>query len=102
VLLAGDAEQPAQELLLARPGALVADVLKVPHHGGATSLPGFFEAVGAEVCVVSSGRPNPYGHPAPEALGWMRDAGCAIVRTDRLDDVIVGFERGRPVVASAA
>lgn len=102
VLLTGDAEQPAQELLLERPGAMVADVLKVPHHGGATSLPEFFEAVRAEVCVVSSGQPNPYGHPTPEALGWMRDAGCAIVRTDRLDDVIVGFERGRPVVASAA
>jgi competence protein ComEC len=101
VLLTGDAEQPAQELLLERPGALVADVLKVPHHGGATSLPEFFQAVRAEVCVVSSGRPNPYGHPAPEALGWMRDAGCAIIRTDRFDDVIVRFEGGRPVVASA-
>ncbi len=102
VLLTGDAEQPAQELLLERPGVLAADVLKVPHHGGATSLPEFFEAVRPEVCVVSSGQPNPYGHPAPEALGWMRDAGCAIVRTDGLDDVIVSFERGRPVVASAA
>jgi competence protein ComEC len=102
VLLAGDAEQPAQELLLERPDALVADVLKVPHHGGATSLPEFFEAVRAEVCVVSSGQPNPYGHPTPEALEWMRDAGCAIVRTDRLDDVIVRFEQGSPVVASAA
>jgi competence protein ComEC len=102
VFLTGDAEQPAQELLLEHPDALVADVLKVPHHGGATSLPEFFEAVHAEVCVVSSGQPNPYGHPAPEALGWMRDAGCAIVRTDRLDDVVVAFEGGRPVVASAA
>ncbi|HJS26005.1 MAG TPA: DNA internalization-related competence protein ComEC/Rec2 [Actinomycetota bacterium] len=102
VLLTGDAEQPAQELLLERPGSLVADVLKVPHHGGATSLPEFFEAVRAEVCVVSSGRPNPYGHPTREALGWMGDAGCAIVRTDQLDDVLVGFERGTPVVASAS
>ncbi|HJU57306.1 MAG TPA: DNA internalization-related competence protein ComEC/Rec2 [Actinomycetota bacterium] len=102
VLLAGDTEQPAQELLLERPGMLVADVLKVPHHGGATSLPQFFEAVRAEVCVVSSGQPNPYGHPTSEALGWMREAGCAIVRTDRLDDVIVAFEGGRPVVASGA
>jgi competence protein ComEC len=102
VLLTGDAEQPAQELLLERPGLLVADVLKVPHHGGATSLPEFFQAVQAEVCVVSAGQPNPYGHPTPEALGWMREAGCAIVRTDRLDDVIVGFDDGRPVVASAA
>ena len=76
-------------------------MLKVPHHGGATSLPEFFQAVSAGVCVVSSGHPSPYGHPTPEALGWLRDAGCAIVRTDRLDDVIVSFERGTPVVASA-
>jgi competence protein ComEC len=102
VLLSGDAEQSAQELLLEHPGALEADVLKVPHHGGATSLPEFFEAVGAEVCVVSAGQSNPYGHPSPEALDWLRDAGCAIVRTDRLDDVIVTFERGTPVVASAS
>ncbi len=102
VLLTGDAEQSAQELLLEHPDALVADVLKVPHHGGSTSLPEFFQAVRAEVCVVSAGQPNPYGHPTPEALAWLRDAGCAIVRTDRLGDVILGFERGSPVVASAA
>jgi DNA internalization-related competence protein ComEC/Rec2 len=102
VLLTGDAEIPAQEALLASGVPLLADVLKVPHHGGATSVPGFFTAIGAAIAVVSAGQPNPYGHPTAEALGWLRDAGARIVRTDLTGDVVLTFVDGRPVVASAA
>ena len=59
-----------------------ADVLKVPHHGAATSIEPFFEAVGAEVAVVSVG-PNTYGHPVPEVLDWIRATGAEVFRTDR-------------------
>lgn len=102
VLLTGDAEIPAQEALVEAGIPLAADVLKVPHHGGATSIPSFFDAVGASIAVVSSGRPNPYGHPTPEALAWLRATGAQVVRTDQRGDITVTFEAGRPVVASAA
>jgi competence protein ComEC len=101
VLLTGDVEIPAQEALLQAGVPLGADVLKVPHHGGATSMPEFFDAVDPAISVVSTGQPNPYGHPTPEALAWLRATGTTIVRTDLAGDVIVTFEDGRPVVASA-
>jgi competence protein ComEC len=101
VLLTGDAEIPAQEALVLDGAPLAADVLKVPHHGGATSIPEFFEAVDPAVAVVSTGQPNPYGHPTPEALAWLRATGARIVRTDLAGDVTITFEGGRPVVASA-
>jgi competence protein ComEC len=100
-VLTGDAEIPAQEALVLDGALLAADVLKVPHHGGATSIPEFFEAVDPAVAVVSTGQPNPYGHPTPEALAWIRATGARIVRTDLAGDVTVTFEGGRPVVASA-
>jgi competence protein ComEC len=100
VLLTGDLEEPAQEVLLERGLAPDVDVLKVPHHGGATSLEAFFDAVDAEVAVVSTG-PNTYGHPVPEVLGWIRETGARVIRTDLAGDVVVVFEGGEARVASA-
>ncbi len=65
-----------------------ADVLKVPHHGAATSLRTFFDAVDPAVAVVSVGE-NTYGHPVPEILAWLTEDGALVARTDRLGDVIV-------------
>ena len=62
VLFATEPEQPAQQQLLDSGVDLHADVLKVPHHGAATSLPAFFQAVDAQVAVVSVG-PNPTAIP---------------------------------------
>lgn len=99
VLFATEPEEPAQQALLDSGIDLGADVLKVPHHGAATSLEVFFEAVGAQVAIVSVG-PNTYGHPVPEVLHWIRAGGARVVRTDRAGDVLVTFEGGGPVVAS--
>jgi len=100
VLFATEPEEPAQQVLLDDGGDLHADVLKVPHHGAATSIETFFEAVDAEVAVVSVG-PNTYGHPVPEVLDWIRATGAVVVRTDRVGTVTVTFERGGVVVESA-
>ena len=38
--------------------------LKVPHHGGDTSLPKpFLEAIGPELAIISVGADNRFGHP---------------------------------------
>ena len=55
MLIATEPEEPAQEWLLESGVDLHADVLKVPHHGAATSVPEFFDAVDAEVAVVVGG-----------------------------------------------
>jgi competence protein ComEC len=101
VLFATEPEEPAQQVLLDEGADLCADVLKVPHHGAATSIEPFFEAVGAEVAVVSVG-PNTYGHPVPEVLDWIRASGAEVFRTDRAGTLTVTFERGGVVVESAA
>jgi len=69
VLLAGDAEAPAERALLARGAALRADVLKVGHHGSRTSTtPAFLAAVSPRIAVVSAGASNRFGHPHAEVI----------------------------------
>jgi competence protein ComEC len=84
VLLPGDAETTVERRLLKAGVALQSDVLKVPHHGSndATSLP-FLEAVAPSFGILSVGPYNAYGHPRPETLANLRQAGARITRTDR-------------------
>jgi competence protein ComEC len=60
-----------------------ADVLKVGHHGSAySSTPQFIRAVAPEAAVISVGRNNLFGHPAPETLKTLGSLGIRIYRTD--------------------
>ena len=96
ILLTGDIDEMAQQVLLERPALLRAEVLKVPHHGGATNAPGFLDAVRASVAVASLGRDNRYGHPHPETLADL--APVPVWRTDRHGAVTVTLTRAGPVV----
>ncbi len=84
MLLTGDVEAIAQEDL----GRIDADVLKVPHHGAATSNNEWLAAVGSDLAVISVGE-NDFGHPAPEVISALEAAGAVVVRTDLEGDVIV-------------
>jgi competence protein ComEC len=97
VLFPGDAERPAQQDLLDDADPVVADVLKVPHHGGDTSLGEFLQRVDAEVAVVSVG-PNDYGHPVPELLATLEETGARLLRTDLSGEVTIEFTSGRLLV----
>jgi competence protein ComEC len=88
VLIASEPEEPAQEWLLESGVDLRADVLKVPHHGAATSVPEFFEAVDAEVAIVSVGE-NDYGHPTAFTLDALVASGAQVWRTDRHGTITV-------------
>jgi competence protein ComEC len=100
VLFATEPEEPAQEWLLEQHEAtgldLHADVLKVPHHGAATSVPEFFDAVAAPVAVVSVGE-NTYGHPVPSTLEALIDSGSTVWRTDERGTVTITFDDGAAV-----
>jgi competence protein ComEC len=91
ILLTGDAEAPEEEWLLAHaPEALRADVLKVAHHGSATSTtPAFLTAVRPRIALVSVGANNTYGHPDAAVMEELAASGAAVLRTDRLGTVIV-------------
>ncbi|HSL12597.1 MAG TPA: DNA internalization-related competence protein ComEC/Rec2 [Actinomycetota bacterium] len=96
VLFATEPEEPAQEVLLDAGVDLTADVLKVPHHGAATSLPEFFEAVRADVAIVPVGE-NTYGHPVPSILDAIEASGSEVWRTDQRGTVTVVFGADGPV-----
>jgi competence protein ComEC len=84
VLMTGDVEEAAQADL----GSIGADVLKVPHHGGATSSLSWLAEVEPQISVVSVGD-NDYGHPAPEVLDVFSSHGAVVVRTDQAGDVVI-------------
>jgi competence protein ComEC len=59
-------------------------ILKVPHHGSATSSSQpFLDALRPDVAVISAGRGNPFGHPVASVLERYRNIGAAIYRTDQ-------------------
>jgi competence protein ComEC len=102
VLFTGDAQQTEQQAVLRDEGHLLsAVVLKVPHHGGATSVAAFLDAVHARVAVVSVGQPNRYGHPKPELLAELRRDGMRVFRTDQLGDITVVFREGGVLIESS-
>jgi competence protein ComEC len=59
-------------------------VLKVAHHGSASSTAASWLArTRPRIAIVSCGRRNPFGHPAPGVLARLAAAGAAVRRTDR-------------------
>ena len=82
-LLTGDIEIEAENALLRSGLDLHATVLKVAHHGSATSSSAaFVQAVGPALAVVSVGANNPYGHPVPSVIGRL-DEEALVLRTDQ-------------------
>lgn len=102
VLLTGDATDDVERALLASDAVVVADVLKVGHHGSRTSSTGdFLDAVRPKDAVISVGR-NSYGHPAMAAVMRLAKRGISVHRTDRDGDVIVRIDRDRAYVRGRA
>ena len=84
VLLTGDIGKAIERTLPARMQPAPLRVVKVPHHGSLTSSTSdFVRAIAPRLAVVSAGRANRFGHPAPDVLERYRQAGAEIFRTDR-------------------
>jgi competence protein ComEC len=84
MLFTGDAGAEAEERILREGVDVRADVLKVGHHGSAYgSTPAFVRAVSPAAAVISVGRDNLFGHPAPNTLATLESAGAHVYRTDR-------------------
>lgn len=95
LLLTGDIERKAEELLLSRYGseALRADVLLVPHHGSTTSSTSdFVRRVHPAVALFTVGYRNRFGHPAAAVLQRYRDIGSRAYRSDRDGAVMVRLD----------
>ena len=100
VLFTGDAEPQTERWLLSQyadqPALLMAEVLKVPHHGGTySSTAGFLAAVHPQWAVISVAAANDYGHPTPEAIGRLERVGARVMRTDQLGHITLRSQNGR-------
>jgi competence protein ComEC len=100
ILMSGDMEPEAQQLLDRTVPDLHVDVLKVPHHGSRYQDPDLLTRLGARLAVISVGADNDYGHPAPETISMLRRAGMLVRRTDEDGDVAVVVRRGALSVES--
>lgn len=97
-LLTGDAEETAEEDILANGLDISADVYKAGHHGSNTaSTEEFLQAVNPAYAVISCGEGNSYGHPHAEVLNRFRSMGVDVFRTDE-QGTIVAVSDGEEIV----
>lgn len=67
-----------------------ADVLKVAHHGSASSsTKTFLELVSPSIAVISVGADNDYGHPTRDAIDRLVAIGAKVYRTDQHGTITV-------------
>ena len=84
-LMSGDLESEGEAALTGGPFAplLRADVVKIPHHGSASSSgKEFVAAVRPAYAVATVGRDNRFGFPATEVVARWQAAGASVLRTD--------------------
>lgn len=90
VLLLGDVGADVERSILSQLTLARHRILKVAHHGSRTSTSReLLEHWRPQIAVISAGRGNTFGHPAPEVLQRLESVGAAVYRTDRDGEVIV-------------
>ena len=82
-LFTGDLVAEQEKAMLAEGKNPQCTVLKVAHHGSKTSTTEeFLAAAQPRFAVISVGRDNNFGHPAPELIERLQKNGIKIYRTD--------------------
>jgi len=84
ILLAGDIEQEAEYRMMRKRFSIKADLLKIPHHGSASSsTQAFLESVKPSYAILSVSEQTPGRLPHPEVLRRYERLGTRILRTDK-------------------
>ncbi|HKU41975.1 MAG TPA: DNA internalization-related competence protein ComEC/Rec2 [Polyangiales bacterium] len=100
-LFTGDIEADAEAELVASGLPLQAQVLKVPHHGSATSSgPALLRAVRPELAVISAGASNRFGHPNHAVVERLAGSGARVLQLSRNGGAIVASD-GRSLRVSS-
>lgn len=97
-LFTGDLEEKGEEWLLENYGeeVLDCDLLDAGHHGSSNaSSEEFLEAVSPRAVLISCGRNNSYGHPAPETLNRLKALEVPYYVTAQYGAVTVKVEKER-------
>lgn len=83
LLLTGDISAEVEREILPRLTPATTRVLKVAHHGSRTSTSQeLLSAWRPQFALISAGRGNSFGHPAPEVLQRLEAIGARVLRTD--------------------
>ncbi len=96
VLITGDMKDSTERALIARYPIPDIEVLVVGHHGSKySSCFEFLAATRPEIAIISVGR-NSYGHPAPETIARLLEAGAAVRCTEQEGSITIhgGEEHG--------
>ena len=89
-LLTGDIGSDVERAIVSRLVPAKTRILKVAHHGSRTSTSQeLLDAWHPQVALISCGRGNPFGHPAPEVVARLDASGARIYRTDRDGEITV-------------
>ncbi len=84
IVLPGDIGREVESSLADQFAAAPRRVLKAAHHGSATSSGAWFiERLAPTVAIVSAGRGNAFGHPAPAVIRRLEARGASVYRTDQ-------------------
>jgi competence protein ComEC len=99
LLLTGDIGEDVERATVPRLVPARIRVLKVAHHGSRTSTSReLLEAWRPQIALISCGRGNPFGHPAPDVIGRLEAIGARIYRTDRDGEVTIDTDGQHVVV----
>ena len=89
-LLTGDAEQDAEQDMVASGQDLTCDLYVVGHHGSSSSTSEeLLDAASPAYAFLSVGEDNPYGHPTAQTLNALQQHEITLYRTDQQGEVTV-------------
>lgn len=93
VLFTGDGEYESENYILKKGYDVSADILKVAHHGSATStFYPFLKSVNPKTAIISIGKNNIYGLPKQSVINRLILYGCKIYRTDDLGTISLSID----------
>lgn len=102
MLLTGDAEAPELARILAADNNNNFALLKVGHHGSKDAVTvSQLEQMETQIACISVGKQNRYGHPTPETLAALDNAGVQVYRTDINGGIAVLFSADRLTIRCA-
>jgi competence protein ComEC len=90
LLLTGDIGADVERAIAPRLVPARVRILKVAHHGSRTSTSReLLDAWRPQIALISCGRGNPFGHPAPDVIARLEAIGARIYRTDLDGEITV-------------
>jgi competence protein ComEC len=89
IFTAGDLEPPVQEIISSNRLIKKVDIYKLCHHGSMYQYFPMLDQISPSVALISVGKDNSYGHPAPETIGEFMRRRIKVVRTDESGGIAV-------------